>query len=249
MNPSDAEVRLVHAQQHCRLRPDRALVVGGARAIRRPHLDEPRTRPHEHVGDAKAVADLDELAARDDHLAPLRERGEREENGGRVVVDDERRLRTGQAPEERPEVILARPSLAPLEVVLEVRVAGADLGHAGERCLGERCAAEIRVDEDAGRIQHAPKRRLPRAADLDENGVDDRSWIRAGLDLVPRLLENGPRGRQHELAGLGGEPLVAEQLVHGGQVAKLHAESVGTSSRRSAVSDPAADAPTASTAS
>ncbi len=90
-------------------------------------------------------------------LATLRERGEREENRSRVVVDDERCLRTGQALEERAEVILARPPLAPLEVVLEVRVAGADLGHAGERTLGERCAAEIRVDEDAGRIQHAPK--------------------------------------------------------------------------------------------
>ena len=45
---------------------DRALVVGGARAVRRPDLDEPRARAREHVGDAEAVADLDQLAARDD---------------------------------------------------------------------------------------------------------------------------------------------------------------------------------------
>ena len=154
----------MHAQQHGRLRPDRALVVGCARPIRRPDLDEPRTRPREHVRDAKAVADLDELAARDDHLAPFGESGEREQNRSRVVVDDERRLGTGQAPEERPEVILARAALAALEVVLEVRVAGADLHDAGERGLGERRATEVRVDEDAGRIQHAPQRRLPRAA-------------------------------------------------------------------------------------
>ena len=146
-------------------------------------------------------------------------------------------------------MILARPALASLEVVLEVRVAGADLRHAGERSLGERCATEVRVDEDAGRIQHAPKRRLTRAAELGENRVDDRSRIRTGLDLLPRPLERRPRGRQHELARLGGQPLVAEQLVHRREVAELHAESVGTSSRRSAVSDPAADAPTSSTAS
>ena len=85
--------------------------------------------------------------------------------------------------------------------------------------------------------------------ELGEDRVDDRSRIRARLDLLPRPLERRPRGRQHELARLGREPLVAEQLVHRREVAELHAESVGTSSRRSAVSDPAADAPTSSTAS
>jgi hypothetical protein len=36
----DAEVRLVHPEDQCRTR---AVVVGGARAVRGPHLDEPRT--------------------------------------------------------------------------------------------------------------------------------------------------------------------------------------------------------------
>ena len=171
----------MHAQQHGRLRPDRPLVVGGARAVRRPDLDEPRAGPHEHVRDAEPVADLDQLPARDDHLAPFRERGEREQHRSRVVVDDERRLRAGQAPEQRAEVILARPPLAALEVVLEVRVPGADLRHARERGLGERRAPEVRVDEDAGRVQHAPQRRLTRAAELREDRVDDRARIRARL--------------------------------------------------------------------
>ena len=79
----DAEVRLVDAQEERGLRPDRALVVGGARAVRRPDLDEPRARAGEHVGDAEAVADLDQLAARDDDLAALGERGEREQHRAR----------------------------------------------------------------------------------------------------------------------------------------------------------------------
>ena len=113
----------MHAEQHSRLRPDRPLVVGRARAVRRPDLDEPRARAREHVGNAEAVADLDQLAARDDDLATFRERGEREQHRGRVVVDDERGLGARQAPEERREVVLARAALAALEVVLEVRVA------------------------------------------------------------------------------------------------------------------------------
>ena len=119
----DAEVRLVHAQEQRGVRPDRALVVGGARAVRRPDLDEARARAGEHVRDAEAVADLDQLAARDDDLAALGERGEREQHRGRVVVDDERGLGAGQPPQERREVVLARAARAAREVVLEVRVA------------------------------------------------------------------------------------------------------------------------------
>jgi len=55
-----------------------ALVVGCARAIRRADLEELGARAYEHVGDAEAVADLDQLTARDNHLAPLSERGERQ---------------------------------------------------------------------------------------------------------------------------------------------------------------------------
>jgi hypothetical protein len=72
----DPKVRLVHPQQERRLRTDRLLVVPGARAVRRADLDEPGTRARQHVGDAEAVADLDQLAAGDDHLAVLGERRE-----------------------------------------------------------------------------------------------------------------------------------------------------------------------------
>src|SRR2546421_565517 len=54
-----AEVRLVDAQKERRLRPDRLLVVGRARAVRRPDLDQPGARPRKHIGNAEAVTDLD----------------------------------------------------------------------------------------------------------------------------------------------------------------------------------------------
>ena len=73
----------MHAQQQRGVGPDRALVVGRAGAVRRPDLDEAGARAREHVGDAEAVADLDQLAARDEHLAPFRERGEREQDRAR----------------------------------------------------------------------------------------------------------------------------------------------------------------------
>ena len=119
----DAEVRLVHAQEQRRLRPDRSLVVGRARPVRRPDLDEPCARAGQHVGDPKAVADLDQLAAGDDDLAAFGERRQHEQERGGVVVDHDR-LGARQAAEQRRQVVLARAARAAREVVLEVRVAG-----------------------------------------------------------------------------------------------------------------------------
>src|SRR5438105_3324008 len=44
----DAEVRLVDAKECSGLQPDRSLVIGGARAVRRPHLAQARARAREY---------------------------------------------------------------------------------------------------------------------------------------------------------------------------------------------------------
>ena len=182
----DAEVRLVDAQEQRRLRPDRALVVGRARSVRRPDLDEPRARAGEHVRDPEAVADLDQLAARDDDLAALRERGEREQHRGRVVVDDDRRLGAGEPAQQRRQVILARAAGAGGEVVLEVGVAARGRDPL-ERRLGERRAAEVRVHEHAGGVQDAAERRPPRRGELH---VEPRR-----ADRPARRRPGSPRAR------------------------------------------------------
>ena len=86
----DPEIRLVHAKQDGGSVADCTLVVLEPRAVRRADLDEAGSRAREHLGNPEAVADLDELAARDHDVAPFRERGNGEEDGGGVVVDDQR---------------------------------------------------------------------------------------------------------------------------------------------------------------
>ena len=195
MKPTHAEVRLVHAQQHGGVRAGRPLVVGGAGAVRRPHLDEAGARAREHVRDAEAVADLDQLAAGHEHLAAFGERREREQHGGRVVVDDERGLGARQPAEDPRDVILARAAPSLGEVVLEVRVAAADLVHAFERGRRERCATEIRVRDDAGRVDGRAQTVRVRGGDLlgDERGQLAR--IAAGADLA-RARGRARRGRR-----------------------------------------------------
>src|SRR5262249_58778664 len=120
----EAEVRVVDAENRRSVWADCRLVVGGARLVRRPDLDQPGTGWREHLGDPEAVADFDQLAAGHNDLAAFGERGEREQDGRRVVVDDEGVLGAGEAAQAGGEVVVARASRAFSQVVLEVRVAG-----------------------------------------------------------------------------------------------------------------------------
>jgi hypothetical protein len=97
----------VHAQQDGRAVADRARVVLEPCAVRRADLDEAGARAREHIGDSEAVAYLDELTSRDDDVAPFRERGDGKENGGGVVVDDQRGLGPCEVAEQRRDVVLA----------------------------------------------------------------------------------------------------------------------------------------------
>ncbi len=207
------------AQKRGGLGPDRAVVVRRARPVRRPDLDHARARAREDVGDAEAVADLDQLAAGDDDLASLGEGGQGEEHRGGVVVHDERRLGAGEPPERLRHVVLPRPARAGVEVELEVRVAAADLDGALQRGPGERRPAEVRVDDHARRVEDSPERRDAEPVELGASGGDGIARIAARLDRLPHPLERGARRGGGELVRRGGEHLVAEQPIDRRKVA------------------------------
>jgi len=162
----------------------------------------------------EAVADLDQLAARHDHLAVLGERGEREEQRRRVVVDDQRRLCAGEAPEDACGVILARAARARLEVELEVRVAA---GQRGERGVGKRRPAEIRVHDHARRVQHAAQRRRAQRSELLLQARLEVAGLRSGADRLACAVDHRTRGSHGKrVVGRAGE------LVDGRQIAQFH---------------------------
>ena len=118
---------------------------------------------------------------------------------------------------DRRDVVLARASRALGEVVLEVRVAARDLGDALERLLGERRAAEVRVDDDARRVEHAPQpwprghRPTPRAA-----APRDRPDP-PGLDLLARPVDDRAGCVHRERVAR-----LARELVDRRQITQLH---------------------------
>jgi hypothetical protein len=217
LEADDAEVRLVDAEQDGGLRADRPLVVRRLRPVRRPDLHEPGPRAGQHVRDPEAVADLDQLAARDDDVAPLPERREREQDGARIVVDDQRGLRAGQPAQDRRDVVLPRPAGALGEVVLEVGVAARGVDDPRERLLCERRPAEVRVDDDARRVEHTLQARPSRVGQLLAQPRCEVAGVRARLDLLARPVDHPARGVDRERVAR-----LARELVHRGKVAEPH---------------------------
>src|SRR5207302_945799 len=80
--------------------PDRSGVIGGARLIRRADLAQHGARLSHHIRHAEPAADLDELAARHDHLAAGRKRRENQERCRGVVVHDDGGVRAAQPPKQ-----------------------------------------------------------------------------------------------------------------------------------------------------
>ena len=85
----------MHLEHEAGARPDRRLVVGEGRAVRRPDLDKARAGGRQQVRQPEAVADLDELTPADDDVLALRQRRCSEDECRCAVVDDVHRLGVG----------------------------------------------------------------------------------------------------------------------------------------------------------
>ena len=121
-----------------------------------------------------------------------------EQDRGRVVVDHERCLGPGEPAEQGVHVGVAGAARLGRDVELEVRVACGDEGEPGERRPAERRPPEVRVQHDAGRVDHPVE--LPGAGrghcgahPRQERGRAERERVQ----LVRR------RGGQHRPAALG----------------------------------------------
>jgi hypothetical protein len=78
------------------------------------------------VGNAERAADLDQLAAGDDHLAPAATAAEQQQHVPRRCCWSGSPPRSRRAWAKRRQVLVARAALAGVEIEFEVRVAGGD---------------------------------------------------------------------------------------------------------------------------
>ena len=139
----DAEIRRVDAEEEARAFVEGAFVIADARAIRGAHFAQDGAAFGHDVGDAEAVADFDQLAAGDDDLGIFREGVQDEENGGGVVVDDNRGFRADELRQQAGGVNVALAALASFDIVFEIRIVSGGGGNRSRCGGGERGAAKI----------------------------------------------------------------------------------------------------------
>ena len=219
--PDDAEVGLVHAQQHGGVGGDRVLVVGCARAIRRSDLGGARrsVRARPECGSRRRSRSA-RRARRARRVLP-QARPARAYRGG-VVVDDERGLGAGQPSQKVCGVILARAACPRGQVVLQIRVAARDFVDPRQRGGRERRASEIRVDDHAGCVEDATKPGPSGRAELLAQPFAKVARVGSFLDLVTRAGDHhARRGDRQRVVHSPGE------LVHGRQVTQPHPERIG----------------------
>jgi hypothetical protein len=211
----------VHLEHERGVRPDRALVVGDVGAVGGADLAQPGADRLDQVRDPEAVADLDELSARDYDLPAGGERRGDECEGGGPVVDQVRSGGTGHGGEQRGEHTCAAATTgAGGEVQLDVARAGGDgQGFAGGRA--QRRPAEVGVQHDPGGVEHGEQRR---------GCGRQRGECRVGDGLrsqgaVPHPLLRGGDGRLDQRpaqpGGGCGDPGVGEHRVRAGYPAAV----------------------------
>ena len=183
----DGEIRAMHAQQQPRAFTDGAFVIRDGSAVRRAHFAQQSAALGHDVRDAKGLADLDQFAARDDHFPASRQRGQRQEDRGRIVVDRAGCLRPGEARQQRAGVNVAPSSRAGGDVVFEICILPGCFADVFDGGFGQRRAAQIRVQNHAGRVDYRPQRRR------EQQGHISRRSLRPG-HCAPQLAWRGPAG-------------------------------------------------------
>ncbi len=130
---------------------NRGAVIGDGGAVRRADFAQDRAGSRHDFRNAKAIADFDQLAARDDRLAAGGELVQRQEQRRGIVIHGDRRG-AQQLFEERGEMAVALAAPAGGEVVFQIRVAAKRIDES------ERRAAEVRMQHDAGSVHHTDLR-------------------------------------------------------------------------------------------
>src|SRR5579863_5116616 len=147
----------MHAKQHARAVVDGALVVGEARAVGGADFAKRGAAFGHDVRNAEAVADFDELSARDDDFAAASQRGQNQKNCSGVVVDHDGGFGSGQAREQTRGVDVASTARARLQIVFQVGVMGCGSTNVVGGFGGKRRAAEIGVQDHSGGVDDGPQ--------------------------------------------------------------------------------------------
>ena len=148
----------MHAQQGPRVFRDGFLIVLNASAVGGADFAQRRTTLRHHFGDAKAVADFYQFAARDNHFAVFRKRRKNHQDCCSAVVHHDGVFGARQTHQEFGRVHIALAARSRFEVILQIRVTNGGLAKLVEYRGRKRRTAQVRVQDHSGGIDHRLQR-------------------------------------------------------------------------------------------
>ena len=171
--------------------------------------------------DAEAIADLDQLAARDDRFAARGQLVQNQKERRGAVVDRDGGLAENGF-EQRPDMHIALAAAAGREIVFEIAVAGDGLE------WRQRRASEVGVENDAGGIDRRAAgtgAAMAASAVSTVASIDRLGDVAAFQDFRARAIEGAADLVNDELMrkAAGGRPKTFEHFMDGRQVAWSHA--------------------------
>ena len=107
-----------------------------------------------YVGNTETAADFNKLPPGNDHLARMAEGVQHEHDRRRIVVDHDGGFGTGQIAEHILDKGVPAAACAGLHVELKIAVAAGRQRHGLSRIFGQNGPAQIRVDDNARRVQN-----------------------------------------------------------------------------------------------
>ena len=113
-----------------------------------------------HIGQPERTANLDELAARNDDFASRRERGQDQQRGAGIVVDDCGGFRAGEFGEQGFDQFVPLDTFAGIAVHGQVHVTLQAGNHRVHDATGKDRAPQTGVQNDAGGVDGLAHARL-----------------------------------------------------------------------------------------
>ena len=130
------------------------------RAVGGAHLTEHGAALGQDVRNAKGAADFDQLATRHHDFFAAGQTVDGDEDRGGVIVDDGRRLRSGQIDEQLSRSLFTSSPAAVGEVVFQIGGTAGDAGDGVDRRLRQQRAPEIGVEDRSRRVDDRLQLRL-----------------------------------------------------------------------------------------
>ncbi len=207
----DREIGLMDLQEKPSLGRDGRFIVGKAGAVGRSDFDDPRTGLTHHIRDPETSSDFNQFPARNNHFATLGDRGQGQENRGRIVIDDHRGLGTGELREQTDQRRVSATALSLFHVVLEIGIAGRNFQDPVRSRSGERSATEIRMQHDSGAVEDSAQAGGTHFLE----GLDHVLLIEAAL-LAPEQTMAGSFHRAAQDRHFSRSRLIREQMLQRG---------------------------------